>query len=112
MKGTAVVTLAAAVVFVRVAAWILALSPEARYAALSNSERQRMVDEVVQRLEAQGLYPKITGFEFTGTGLEILFENKTDPQALAIVREVIEYLPLEVHENVRCEIIDRSVVNR
>jgi len=76
---------------------------EKSFQSLSEADKQRLVDAVTSRLEDRGLMDKIVGFGWTKDGFEILFKDKSDPQIIAIVREVIEELPLDVIENATCE---------
>lgn len=79
--------------------WFIIPRPEARFAALSSSEKDRMIEEVVSRLEAQGYLSEIGGFGEVKDGFHILFYHEADTQVLAIVREVIGDLPLEIETN-------------
>lgn len=76
-------------------------SPEARFVAMSGPEKERMVNEVISRLKAQGYLARIAGFGHMEEGFEILFYNEVDPQVLAIVRDIIGDLPLKIEENAR-----------
>jgi len=76
---------------------------ENKYAALSDQEKQRIVDEVWSRLESQGYTEQIVGWGYTDEGFEVLFKGKADPNVLSIIREVIRDLPLKIHENATCK---------
>ena len=81
---------------------LLRAPSEKSFHSLSEADKQRFVDAVTSRLEDRGLMDKIVGFGWTKDGFEILFKEKSDPQIIAIVREVIEELPLNVIENATC----------
>jgi len=70
--------------------------------SLSEADKERLVDVVCSRLAAHGLLDEIVGFGYTKDGFEILFKKKSDPQAISIVKEVIDDLPLNVIENATC----------
>jgi len=70
--------------------------------SLSEADKERLVDVVCSRLEDHGLLDEIVGFGYTKDGFEILFKKKSDPQAISIVKEVIDDLPLNVIENATC----------
>jgi len=74
-----------------------------RYAGLSYSQRECLVNEVVRRSAVKGYLQKVVGFVYTEKGFHALFEDEADPRVLAIIREVIDDLPLEVSENVQVE---------
>ena len=84
---------------------LLRAPSEKSFHSLSEADKQRLVDAVCSRLEDHGLLDEIVGFGYTKDGFEILFKKKFDPQAISIVREVIEELPLNVIENATCETI-------
>ena len=83
---------------------------ENKYATLSDQEKQRIVDEVWSRLEAQGYTEQIVGWGYTDEGFEVLFKGKADPDALSIIREVIGDLPLKIYENATCEKVSPSEI--
>lgn len=85
-------------------------SPGERYARLSYLERDWIVDEVVRRLRVEGYYRKIVGFGYGKNGFAVDFEDEADPRVLAIITEVIDDLPLEVHEN--AEVVVLNAENR
>jgi len=76
---------------------------EDKYAALSDQEKQRIVDEVWSRLAAQNYTEQIVGWGYTDEGFEVLFKGKADPNVISIMREVIDDLPLKIHENATCK---------
>jgi len=76
---------------------------EDKYAALSDQEKQRIVDEVWSRLAAQNYTEQIVGWGYTDEGFEVLFKGKADPNVISIIREVIDDLPLKIHENATCK---------
>ena len=76
---------------------------EDKYAALSDQEKQRIVDEVWSRLKAQGYTEQIVGWGYTDEGFEVLFRGKADPNVISIIREVIGDLPLKIYENATCK---------
>ena len=80
------------------------LSPEEKYARLSDKEKQQIVDRVSELLNLPE-NPKVAGFVYTAEGFEIHFTGKADPQTITKVREVIGDLPLKILENVICETI-------
>ena len=78
-------------------------SGEEKYATLTDQEKQRIVDEVWSRLAAQNYTEQIVGWGYTDEGFEVLFKGKADPNVISIIREVIDDLPLKIHENATCK---------
>jgi|GEM_PF-4274084 len=76
---------------------------ENKYATLSDQEKQRIVDEVWSRLEAQNYTGQIIGWGYTDEGFEVLFKGKADPNIISIIREIIGDLPLKIYENATCK---------
>ena len=75
-------------------------SPEARYAALSDSEQERIVEEVLKELGARGYtvgpFEAVDSFEHSSDRFKVTFTYGVDPAAMAIVRKHVDDLPLEV----------------
>ena len=78
-------------------------SSEEKYAALSDQEKQRIVDEVWSRLGTRNYTEQILGWGYTDEGFEVLFKGKADPNVISIIREVIGDLPLKIYENATCK---------